>query len=228
MVALVAATTVALTVTGIGTATAETPVYSVPFEDPLAAAAAFGLTEGTTEQDLGYGTATFTPGALTIDLDGNEQVFLEPDFGNAGIPTVPKDVAVEATMKSTGGRSREFGVACRAERGRGMYAFLVGPDGNYEVRRYDGVKSGRNMVNPQKAKPTKAVDPTGTNIVRAECTGTKPAKLRFFVNGTRVVTLTDPKPPKGKRAGDDAFVITEIRPDEKVTTVISSFSVAQL
>ena len=225
MVGLVAATVVALA----GPAGAETAVYSVPFDDPVAAAAAFGLADGATERDLGYGTATFTPGALTIDLDGNEQVFLEPDWGDAGIPTVPKDVAVEATIESTGGRSRQFGVACRAERNRGMYAFLVGVDGTYEVRRYDGVKSyGTNMVNPAKAKPTKAVDPSGPNVVRAECTGTKKAKLRLFVNGERVVTLTDPKPPKGKRAGDDAFVITEVDPSEPVTTVVSSFAVSAL
>jgi hypothetical protein len=211
-------------------AAADTLVYSVPFDDPAAAAAAFGLTEGTTELDLGYGTATFTPGALTIDVEGNEQVFLEPDFGDAGIPTVPKDVAVEATVASnSGGRSRQFGIACRAERSRGMYAFLVGVDGTYEVRRYDGVKSyGTNMVNPAKAKPTKAVDPSGPNVLRAECTGTKKAKLAFFVNGKKIVTVTDPKPPKGARAGDDAFVITEVRPTEPATVVFSSFSVSAL
>jgi hypothetical protein len=221
---------VATTVALAGPAAAETLVYSVPFDDPAAAAAAFGFTEGTTQQDLGYGTATFTPGALTIDLDGNEQVFLEPDFGDNGIPTVPKDVAVEATVASNeGGRSRQFGIACRAERGRGMYAFIVGVDGRYAVRRYDGVKSyGTNMVNPVKAKPTKALDPSGPNVLRAECTGSKKAKLVFFVNGTKVVTVTDPKPPKGTRAGDDAFVITEVGPNEPVTVVFSSFSVSAL
>ena len=76
--------------------------------------------------------------------------------------------------------------------------FVLGVDGRYEVRRYDGVKSyGTNMVNPAKAKPTKAVDRSGPNVLRAECTGTKKAKLVFFVNGKKVVTVTDPKPPKG-------------------------------
>jgi hypothetical protein len=231
--AIVATACVVVAAAGLalgGAAAAATPVYSVPFDDPVAAAAAFGLADGLTQRELGDGTATFTPGALTIDLDGNEQVFLEPDWGDGGIPTVPKDVAVEATIASNrGGRTRQFGVACRAERGRGMYAFVVGVDGRYEIRRYDGVKSyGTNMVNPAKAKPTKAVDASGQNVVRAECTGSKKAKLTLFVNGKRVVTVTDPKPPTGKRAGDDAFVITEVSPSEPATVVFSSFSVSEL
>ena len=106
-------------------AAADTPVYSVPFDDPIAAAAAFGLTEGSTELDLGYGTATFTPGALTIDVDGNEQVFLEPTSVTPGSRLCPKDVAVEATVAVH--RARVDGAASSgsravAERGRGMYA----------------------------------------------------------------------------------------------------------
>ena len=67
----------------------DSPLYSAPFADPVAAAADFGLADGRTERPLGSGSATWSPGALTVELDGSSQTLLEPDWGDGTIPQPP-------------------------------------------------------------------------------------------------------------------------------------------
>jgi hypothetical protein len=204
-------------------------LYDAPFDDPAAAAADFALPDGRTELDLGYGTARFQPGELAFDVHGNEQVVLEPDWGDGGLPNLPRDMAVEAEFgPMTGGRSRKVGVACRATGSKGAYHFIIGLAGLYSINRYDGVKAyGTGLVNPTKAKPFR-VDPSKPNTIRAECRGTKRPELTLFVNGKRIVRVVDPKPPKPERAGTGASLVVESRRDERLRTAVRSFTVSAL
>lgn len=193
-------------------------IYLTKFLAPTEDAADWGFPNGETAvTEDGY-TAAFTEGALTLTLDGAPNAWLYPD--DLGLPA---DQAVEARIaSSTGDDSALFGVACRADLPSVGYVFLVGIDGYYTIGRYRGGK-GKAIVNVKGTKRTDAVDPEGLNIVRGECVGKKKVTLTLFVNGEKVASFVDKKPPK--RVGSNATVVTEVADGETTTTEFTGFAV---
>ena len=193
-------------------------VYLTKFLDPAEDASEWGFPQGATEvTDDGY-TAAFTDGALTVTLDGAPNAWLYPD----GLE-LPADQAVEARIaSSTGDDSALFGVACRADLPSVGYAFLVGTDGYYTIGRYRR-GTPKAIVNANGTKRTDAVDPEGVNVVRGECVGKKKVKLTLFVNGEKVASFVDKKPPK--RVGSNATVVTEVAEGETTSTEFTGFAV---
>jgi len=192
-------------------------IYETQFIDPAQVASDWGFPDGETEvTEDGY-TAAFTPGALTVTLDGAPNAWLNPD--NLDLPA---DQAVEARISSsTGDDSALFGVACRAALHSVGYVFLVGTDGYYTIGRFDGGK-GKAIVNAKGTKRTDAVDPLGFNIVRGECVGKKKVTLTLSVNGEKVASIVDKSPPK--KVGRKAFVVTEVAEGEQTATEYTGFA----
>jgi hypothetical protein len=197
-------------------------IYETQFPDPAQAAAEWsGFPKGATEVTAKGYTAAFTPGALTVTLDGAINAWFSPDLGK-----LPADQAVEARIgSSTGDDSALFGVACRAELHSVGYVFLVGTDGYYTIGRFDGGK-GKAIVNAKGTKRTRTVDPTGFNIVRGECVGKKQVTLTLFVNGERVASVVDKSPPK--KVGARTFAVTEVAKGQQTATEYTGFAVHAL
>jgi len=200
----------------------ETIVYLTRFDDADESASEWGFPAGeTTVTEHGY-TAEFTPGALTVTLDGAANVWLNPD-----VDDLPADQAVETRVdSSTGDESALFGVACRAKLHASGYVFLVGTDGYYTIGRYDDRGKARAIVNGDGSKRTDAVEPDDANVVTGECTGKKHVKLTLLVNGTEVASIVDRKPPKG--LGRNAFVVTEVEAGAHTETVFGGLAVRSL
>jgi len=203
-------------VSGPAAAQGET-IYETEFLDPAQAASEWGFPVDETEvTEDGY-TAAFTPGALTVTLDSAPNAWFYPDDID-----LPADQAVEARIaSSTGDDSALFGVACRADLPSVGYVFLVGTDGYYTIGRYDRGK-GKAIVNAKGTKRTDAVDPDGFNIVRGECVGKKRVTLTLSVNGEKVASIVDKKPPK--KTGEQAVVVTEVAEGETTTTEFTGFA----
>jgi hypothetical protein len=200
-------------------------IYETQFLDPAQAASEWEFPTGETEvTEDGY-TGTFTAGAFTVTLDGAISAWFNPAFGSGDIDALPPNQAVEARIaSSTGDESALFGVACRARvdpRSVG-YTFLVGTDGFYNVARYDGRGNAKALVNAKGSKRTDAIDPSGFNIVRGECTGKNKVRLTLFVNGEKVASTVDKSPPK--KFGLDAFLVTDVAEGETVTTEFTGFA----
>jgi len=200
-------------------------VYETQFLDPAQSATDWGFPAGTTEvTEDGY-TAAFTPGALTVTLDGVPNVSIGPDFGNDAVGTLPADQAVEARIASSSGdESALFGVSCRSALSPNAvgYSFLVGADGFFTIGRYDGKGNAKAIVNPKGTKRTEAFDPTSFNIVRGECVGKRKVKLTLSVNGEKVASTVDKAPPK--KLGDEAFLVTEVAEGESVVVEFTGFA----
>jgi hypothetical protein len=195
-------------------------IYETQFPDPAQAATEWGFPKGATELTAKGYTAAFTPGALTLTVDGAPNAWLSPDLGK-----LPADQAVEARIgSSTGDDSALFGVACRAAVNSVGYVFLVGTDGYYAIGRYDHGK-GKAIVNAKGTKRTRTVDPGGFNIVRGECVGTKQVTLTLFVNGEKVASIVDKSPPK---VGARAFAVTEVAKGKQTATEFTGFAVHAL
>jgi hypothetical protein len=212
----------ALTITVGGAASAQDEtIYETQFLDAEQSATEWEFPPGVTAvTDDGY-TAAFTPGALTVTLNGAPNAWLDPD-----LPGLPRDQAVEARIgSSTGDESALFGVACRADLPKTGYAFLVGIDGYYAIGKYGGGEA-KAIVNAKGTKRTDAVDPLGSNIVRGECVGKKQVTLTLFVNGEEVASIVDKKPPK--KFGKRALVVTEVAEGEQATTEFTGFAVHAL
>lgn len=197
-------------------------IYETQFLDPARAASDWGFPKGATDvTDEGF-AAALTPGALTVAIDGAPNAWLSPEIGD-----VPADQAIEARIaSSTGDESALFGVACRAELHLVGYVFLVGADGYYTIGRFDGRGHGKAIVNAKGTKRSDAVDPLGLNTVRGECVGKKRVTLTLFVNGEKVVSTVDKKPPK--KLGPRAFVVTEVAKGKKTATEYTGFAVHAL
>ena len=145
--------------------------------------------------------------------------WLSPEIGD-----LSADQAIEARVASSSGdESALYGVACRAELGSVGYVFLVGSDGYYTIGRFDEGGNGKAIVNAKGTKRTEAVDSLGVNIVRGECVGKKRVSLTLFVNGEKVASTVDKKPPK--KLGRRAFVVTEVEAGLKTTTEFAGFAV---
>ena len=206
----------ALAVCGPAVAQGET-IYETQFLDATRAASEWGFPKGTTEVTSKGFTETLTPGALTVTLDGAPNAWLNPDIG-----ALPADQAIEARIgSSTGDKSALFGVACRAALHSAGYVFLVGTDGYYTIGRFDG-GHGKAIVNAKGTKRTRAVDPTGFNVVRGECVGKKRVTLTLLVNGERVASVVDKAPPK--KLGGRAFAVTEVAKGKQTATTYTGFA----
>jgi hypothetical protein len=197
-------------------------IYETQFLDPAQAASEWNFPKGATDVTEKGFTAAFTPGALTVALDGAPNAWLNPDIAD-----LPADQAIEARIaSSTGDTSALFGVACRAALHSAGYVFLVGTDGYYTIGRFDGRGNAKAIVNAKGTKRTDAVDPLGFNIVRGECVGKKHVKLTLFVNGEKVASKVDRAPPK--KLGDRAFVVTEVAKGKLTATEYTGFAVHAL
>jgi hypothetical protein len=192
--------------------------YETEFLDPAQAASEWGFPDGETSVTEDGFTASITPGQLAVALDGAENAWLNPDVSG-----FPSDLAVEAQIASSSGDpSALFGVACRAKLHAAGYVFLVGTDGYFTIGRFDGRGNAKALVNAKGKATTAALNATGTNVVRGECTGKKTVTLTLLVNGKTVATAVDAAPPK--KLGQRAFVVTEVEPGEQTTTNFSGFA----
>jgi hypothetical protein len=228
-ISLIGITVVVGSALGGSVSAQEETIYETQFLDTAQTAADWSLPAGTTEVTEDGFSATTTPGALTLSLDGASNAFLGPDFGSGGIESLAADQAIEARVaSSTGDKSALFGVACRAKFGKNAvgYSFLIGTDGYYTIGRFDGRGNGKAIVNAKGTKHTDAVDPTGFNIVRGECAGKKKVTLTLLVNGEKVASIVDKAPPK--KLGVQAYVVTEVAKGKRTTTEFSGFAAHSL
>lgn len=200
-------------------------IYETEFLDPALSAVEWEFPTGTTEvTEAGY-AARFTPGVLTVILDGEPNVSIGPDFDSDAVGALPADQAVEARIASSSGdESALFGVSCRSALSPNAvgYSFLVGADGYFTIGRFDGQGNAKAIVNAKGTKRTDAFDASSSNEVRGECVGKRKVRLTLFVNGEKVASTVDKAPPK--KLGDEAFVVTEVAEGESVVIEYTGFA----
>jgi hypothetical protein len=198
-------------------------VYATDFSDPATTAPEWDFSDGVTSEAEEGVTYSMTPGAYTIAHTGAKNVWSGPDTGR-----LPNDQVVEATVtETTGSPSLIAGVVCRGDvDDRKGYGFFIGLDGYYSIGTF-GTKGARLLANTRGTKRTDAVDPTGPNTVRGECTsvGTRKVRLTLVVNGEEVATAVDRTSPS--KIGPSAYLISEVPTGATGTVTYSSFGIAK-
>lgn len=197
-------------------------IYETQFADTAQAAEEWDLpADGSPDAGDGFSFA-LEPGTLVVTLDGAPNVWISPNVAD-----LPRDQIVEARLSPRSDAEPSlFGVACRARlepRSLG-YVFAIASDGYYTIAKYDGSGKARKLVNAGKNERfTDAVDPEGPNIVQGDCIGSKQVKLTLSVNGEKVASFVDKKPPK---VGDSIYVVSEAGDGPESVLDVTGFAVS--
>jgi hypothetical protein len=168
----------------LATIVSPTPSATVPafgkllFQDKFDDPASGWLIQANPELNSGYNSA----GYYQIKVNKADQRFVITPKKNFA------DVSIQADFsKRAGPELSTFGLACRVQDDKNYYAFMVGSDGYFGIRK---IKAGNAIdlsVHDGLASPIKQGD-KADNRVRAECLGDR---LALYVNGQKLDEVRD-------------------------------------
>jgi hypothetical protein len=102
------------------------------------------------------------------------------------------DVIITAEARQVSGpNDNAYGLICRYQNEENFYVFLVSGDGYYAIGKYQsGVDTVTYLTENQQFQPSDSVNiGVASNELEARCIGNE---LTLLVNGTPLVTVTDP------------------------------------
>ncbi len=179
----------------------------VAFVDDFTAPTSGWPTDESKAVSAQYGSGVFTVATK------KQQVTAAPA---APVAVESDNVRVTAAATLPESSATLYGVFCKSDAKRdNAYIFVVGPAGNYVVAK---AERGRPVVLHQAEAPVPFIRRPGeANTIRAEC---KPAEdgdgtvLQMFVNGRKVVVLTDENGLNGRRYNRVGIYVQSLDPTE--------------
>jgi TIR domain len=159
------------------------------------------------------------------DSDGDAQGG-QPENASIVYPSAPRNLSIQVEAQRTEGEQDTwYGMTCRAaaESGNPAYVFEIG-DGHVHIGKLDA--SGFHVL---KGVDTSTVDANAKNSLEADCTGDEEQTyvyLAFWVNGEKVVEVTDESPLPAGTVG--LFVATGANAKTAVAAEFDNFVVKQV
>jgi hypothetical protein len=144
-------------------------------------------------QDCGW--ALFSRSGVTVEKAGEVLQISTNQPGQFGWSTPDRDFAdvviTAQTRQVSGPDDNAYGLICRYQSEENYYVFLISGDGHYAIGKYQtGEPQIIYLTENQGFVYSDVINQgTATNEIRASCVGNE---LSLTVNGTPLVTLTDP------------------------------------